>query len=156
MRKFFIILTALGVVSLGLVVGLLAGKATHDEFRVAERSVTGFQPYYFSQLPVAGFSLAKGSVSFTDGVLVFTLVNDVDKTLVFTEQKTPSAFDIGSLRGDKDFKTLYGQAYITDGQSRTTGTLLTDDNTWILINAPRPIGADSMQTILNSLRKSSP
>jgi hypothetical protein len=115
-------------------------------------AITSFTPYFFDNSSVEGFKLIEDSVSYQAGVLVFTMKNDKSsKTLIFTEQKTPGNYDIGSLRGDKEFKTQYGQAFITDGTARTTGTLFTDDKTWILINAPQPIGADAMQKILSSL-----
>lgn len=125
-----------------------------DDFTKTAATITAFAPYYFESGDVEGFSLVKDSVSYNGDVLVFTMQNDAGKQLIFTEQRTPDNYDIGSLQGDKEFKTPYGQAFITDGMSRTTGTLFTDDKTWILVNAPEPIGGDTMQKMLNILSTS--
>jgi hypothetical protein len=110
-----------------------------------------FPLYYFKDEAPGGFSLESGSVSYEGGVLIFEMKNKSNKKLVFTEQKTPSGYDISSLKADKEFSTATGKAFITDGETRTTAALFTSDGVWILINAPIPIGAEVMQQILNSL-----
>jgi hypothetical protein len=108
-----------------------------------------FTSYYPSAKP---YAFQKNSLSVTQDVLVFTLKSPTGKTVVITEQRTPDEFDTSSLKGDKEFKVNGAQAYITDGSSRTTGTLFTNDKTWILINAPDPIGGEDMKLIIESLR----
>lgn len=126
---------------------------SRSEFTNVTKTITAFTPYYFETDTIEGFSLVKDSVNYNDQVLVFTMQNSAGKQLVFTEQRIPNNFDVNSLQGDKEFKTPYGQAFITDGQSRTTGALFTDDKTWILVNAPKPIGGDTMQRVLGALQK---
>jgi hypothetical protein len=112
----------------------------------------GFKVYYFPGGVPAGFTLDERSISTQSGVLVFRIVNQSSgKEVVFTQQPK-GAYDYEQLRGDVEFKTQGGQAFITDGQSRTTGALFTDDGTWILANAPKPIGSETMRTLLNSLQ----
>jgi hypothetical protein len=150
-----VLLGALPILIVGAILGwVLAHRVASDNFKRLTDDVTAFTPYYFSGAPPANFVLNRGSLNYQDGVLVFGMTNSKDssKTLAFTEQRTPANYDISGLQGDKEFKTTYGQAFITDGTSRTTGTLFTDTGTWILINAPIPIGADAMVTTLNSLQ----
>lgn len=113
-----------------------------------------FKPY----LPAADSGLLKtleidqSSISFQSNVLIFQ-ATVADKTLAISEQATPKDFDMTALKADREFAALSGKAYITDGQSRTTGALFTSDGTWVLINAPDPIGADTMQALINSFTK---
>ena len=153
MRKYtFVCLATATLILSGLGTWFIL-KSQSSEFGSVASDISSFIPYYFESDTVEGFDLVNDSVSYDGNVLVFTMQNDNGKTLVFTEQSTPNGFDSGSLRGDKEFKTPYGQAYVTDGQARTTGTLFTDDKTWVLINAPQPIGGDTMQKLLSDLRR---
>ncbi|MEO5690715.1 MAG: hypothetical protein ABIQ64_00835 [Candidatus Saccharimonadales bacterium] len=112
-----------------------------------------FSPYFFRDGEIGGYQLQRDTVSYEKNVLVFTLKHtSSNKEIIFTEQAIPSGFAIDALQADKEFQTTYGKAYITDGLSRTTGALFTDDKTWILINAPQPIGAESMEQLLSLLK----
>lgn len=93
----------------------------------------------------------ENSASLSNGVLIYQ-VKLAGKQLAITEQSTPKDFDFTILKADREFVTLTGKAYITDGQSRTTGALFTQDGTWVLINAPEPIGGDTMQALINSMK----
>jgi hypothetical protein len=117
------------------------------------KNINNFHPYYFAA-SVSGFSLVHGSVNFQNGVLVFSMKNSSGDTLAISEEATPAGYDISSLTPDKQFNTPAGQAFISDNPDGTVGTLFTNDNTWVLINAPYSIGADEMQQVLNGLKRS--
>ena len=125
---------------------------TATVFRSKTSTVSAFTPYFFQTVPPHNFLLDNESIDYDHGVLVFRMTDQKSQaTLAFTQQALPAGFDATSLHGDKEFKTTYGQGYITDGQQRTTGALLTNDKVWILINAPQPIGADAMHDIMSQL-----
>lgn len=151
MKRPIILVSCITTLILFVIVGWFVVINRTNEFKNVANDITTFKPYYFESDTVEGFSLVKNSVSFNGEVLVLTMENNTGKKLIFTQQKTPSNFDINSLQGDKEFKTPYGQAFITDGNGRTTGALFTDDGTWILINAPQPIGGDTLQTLMNKV-----
>ena len=153
-------------VTIGLVIVLvLAAVAliTLHHFRAANKPdslptsvvkhVKGFQVYAYTPPDAAGFLLNQKSVQFQSGVLVFQLTNPNNKTLAVTEEKIPDGYDYANLRADKEFDAPIGHAFITDGVNRTTAAVFTTDKTWILINAPSPIGTDAMTTVLNSFIK---
>ena len=115
------------------------------------RQIHGFKFYYLKSGSSIGFVLQPDSISYQSGVLIFNMQGPAGKTLAFTEEATPPNYDISALQADKQYTNLFGQAFITDLSDRTTGTLFTHDKTWVLINAPQPIGADLMQQILDTL-----
>jgi hypothetical protein len=114
-------------------------------------SITQFKPYYFNKSTPSGFELDQSSVNFQANVLVFKMNHKSGKVLAFTEQAWPEDYDISTLKADKELTTPYGKAFISDTPSRTTATLFTNDRTWIMINAPTPIGVDSMTTVVSQL-----
>jgi hypothetical protein len=132
-------------------IGLLVWRPTPGFPASLARQVEGFRPYYFKRGFVTDFVMQRQTLSYHSGVLVFALKNPVGKTLVFTEQAAPPNFDPSVLITTKQFSNEYGRAVITDDQARTTGALLTQDKTWVIINAPNPVGADTMQQILQAL-----
>jgi hypothetical protein len=116
--------------------------------------VKGFHVYYPDGTLPGKFKLNQASVNYRAGVLVFQLKDTNGKTLTFSEQAIPSNYDISGERADKVFETAVGHAYITNATFRTTGELFTLDKTWILVNAPSPVGVDVMTNVLNSLQHS--
>jgi hypothetical protein len=113
--------------------------------------VQGFRVYYLKPSYQTDFTLNTATVNYRGGVLLFEMTGASDTTLVVTEQATPPNFDISSITADKQSSTQYGKSFITDAAARTTGALITTDHTWILVNAPKPIGGDLMQEIVNNL-----
>lgn len=128
-------------------------QAAGAQTRLPISQQSGFNVYYFNGAMPGGFKLDTQSVSSNNGLLLFRLQNkETGKEIVVTQQFT-GEYDYSQLQGDKEFRTPSGQAFITDGQSRTTGALFTDDKTWILLNAASPIGAEAMSEIINGLSK---
>lgn len=158
-KKLLFLSVTLAIIAASIVGGLVLYKpwqpkpATSDETTALSGLHVPFAIYFYDKGIPAGFDLDKNSVSAANGVIIFKLVNaSSKKEVIFTEQAVGS-YDYTQLKADLEFRTQYGQAFITDGQSRTTGTLFTDDKTWILANAPQPIGSDVMQELLNGLSK---
>ena len=114
------------------------------------RQIDSFRPYYLQPTYPTDFTLQQNTVKYAFGVLVFSLHNSTGKTLSVTEEATPSQYDPSTLHTTKQFNTEYGQAYITDSTDRTTGSLFTSDKTWVIVNAPSPVGSDFMQQFLEA------
>jgi hypothetical protein len=113
--------------------------------------ISSFHPYYIKPGTSTDFKLKSGSASYQNGILVFVLTRPGGNTLAFSEQRTPYNIEQAQLHTTDQFNTEYGAAYVTAGANRTTGALFTNNNTLIIINAPTPVGADTMQSILRSL-----
>jgi hypothetical protein len=155
-KALFIGLTILVITSIASISTLVIFSRNHKQAPQALpkstlRQISSFKPYYLKPSFATGFALDKDSVQYKDGVLVFAMKSVTGNTLAFTEEATPSGYDVDSLRADKKFTSAYGKAFITDAALRTTGALFTQDHTWILINSPQSVGADMMQETLNAL-----
>lgn len=108
--------------------------------------------FYPPNNQIGQYRVDQRSVEYSSGVLVYTLTHTINqKQVIITEQAVPNNFAVDDLKGDQEFKNSYGKAFITDGMSRTTGALFTDSGTWVLLNAPKPIGADDMKLLINTL-----
>jgi len=145
------LIVLLVVVTVVLLVTRNHPQVSNDIPRSVTQQVQGFKVYFPKPGSLTSFSLVPQSVSYKYGVLIFSMSGPTGKSLIFTEEAIPAGYDISALQADKQYNNLYGQAFITDGTNRTTGALFTQDKTWILINAPQPIGANQMQQILDSL-----
>ncbi len=117
----------------------------------AVNQASGFTLYYFKPNFTSNFNLEAGTVDYQDNVLEFGMEDSAGNTLAFTEEAIPPGFDTSTLKADAVYNNEYGHAYISDLVDRTTGALFTNDGTWILINAPKPIGADAMRSIVDNL-----
>jgi hypothetical protein len=116
-----------------------------------KHQIKGFTFYYLKPTFSTDFVLQPDTVGYQSGVIVFRMKNPAGKTLVFSEEATPAGYDPSTLKTTKQFNTEYGQAVVTDDRERTTGALFAQDRTWVIINAPQPIGTDLMQQILGAL-----
>lgn len=116
------------------------------------KQINGFKPYYFKSGFQTDYKLKSETVQYSNGVLVFQIQNPDGKTIAFTEEATPSGYDISMLKADKKYTNGYGQVFITDAAFRTTGALFTDDKTWILVNSPQAVGAELIEQVLNALQ----
>ncbi len=113
--------------------------------------VSGFNVFSIKPGFATDFRLRPSSVSYRQGVLEFVMVNSVGKTLVFTEEALPSGFSPASIRASNQLNTEYGKVFITSDTTRTTGSLISANGTWVIINAPNPIGSSLMEQIVQAL-----
>lgn len=115
------------------------------------QEIAGFKFYYFRPGFQTDFTLLRNSINYQSGVLVFEMKNPTGKTLAFTEEATPPGYGMPNRQPNRQFYTEYGKALVIDGSTQTTGALFSQDNTWVVINAPQAIGGDLMQQLLDAL-----
>jgi hypothetical protein len=118
------------------------------------RSSVNFPLYQPTQLP-KGYKIADGSFRLNSSVVTFTVQN-LDKSLVFTEQAKPMDFDFESFYTDqfanaRKISTGAGRAYVNafgDGELASIAT----DRTWILVRSPSGISAKDFDAILQGIK----
>jgi hypothetical protein len=117
----------------------------------AER-ITSFKFYYFKPGFQTDYTLQPSTVVYQAGVLIFNMKGPLGNSLAITEEKLPPHFDVSSITANTQIATPYGQAYISSSAAQTTGSLITTDNTWIIINSPQTSSSGVMQQMLDALR----
>lgn len=137
--------SALGV----LLMGRHTNQPLQHDFQAAQK-LAAF-PLYIPSATPAGYTYTAGSLHSTSSVIVYTLTSPDGKQLAITEQSRPANFDFSQLSGTEEFNTNLGKAYVEDFPTRTTGSVV-GDKTWIIVNAPTPIGPDQMSSLLNAFR----
>jgi hypothetical protein len=148
MKKVILLLTIVAVLGTGVAYFFLSANTVPK----IVKDIQTFSVYYPKNNQIGQYRVDQKSIDYSNGVLVYTLVHTINqKQVIVTEQPIPKDFAVDDLKGDQEFKNSYGKAFITDGMSRTTGALFSDSSTWILLNAPKPIGADDMKMLINTL-----
>jgi len=71
--------------------------------------------------------------------------------LAVTEEALPPSFNTSTLNATTQFNTAYGQGLINGSSLQTTGSLITQNNTWIIINAPQPVNTATMEQMIKAL-----
>jgi hypothetical protein len=130
-----------------------------DPFRAEQRAAVSFQLYYPYALP-APYYVDVASLGRTEeSVVTMRITDGAGKGQFFTisQQRLPNSINLDafyeSFGGRTSFKTDLGQAVtgtIDDGNTRIV-SLLTEDNTWILVQAPATVGLNVLQESLQSL-----
>ena len=121
-----------------------------DPVPASIRQAVNFPVYYPAQLPMGAY-IDKKSFSESQGVVVFTVVYDTNKRLVFTEQAPPPDYDYQSLQGDaKKMSSSIGDAY-AGALGNNTAVTIHNDKAWVIIGIPSEIDTSKLQTILNGL-----
>lgn len=117
-----------------------------------------FTPYVPAQLP-KDFEIDQDSFVMQETALLFTATHkDTNKKIVFSEQGVPKGIDIEAfysasvpnptrLEGLR-YKTLYGQL---QGKKESLASIVTSDDTWILVTLPESVAKADIRTIENSL-----
>ena len=134
----------LGGVAIGLIVHSKPGSSVLSR-------VSGFTPFVPKAGAQSDFKMVQSSLHYSQGVLLFSLQNPVGASVAVTEQKLPDGYNAAQLATGSPVSTEYGQAFITDTPGQTVGTLVSSNKTWVLLNAPTPIGTDAMQQVIESL-----
>ncbi len=111
-------------------------------------------PLLFPEKLPSGYKLELSQMNGSKGVVVYSIASNAQDLLVVTEQAYPKDFDDGSLKGNEEFTTDLGKAYIVTFEDRTTATLIAGQ-TWVLINYPGRIDTEDMKTILRGFVKTS-
>jgi len=158
-RKWFYISIISCLVISAAAIGLFVAQKGHSNPDALPNSVvsqiTEFTTYYFTNNSLPdGLHLKPGSTSYSGGVLVFSLVTSRDETIGITEQALPAEFTNSKLQGQDSIETANGKATITSlNGGRTTGSLVTKDGTFILLNTQSPVELSTIKDILRGFTK---
>ena len=117
-----------------------------------------FTPYLPTVMP-KGYSIDQDSFKIQETALLFTASNeDKSNQFVFSEQAVPKDVDVEAFFGSSvsdptrleglRYKTLFGQLHASKG---TLTSIVTTDDTWILITTPQPAAKADAQTIEEGL-----
>lgn len=119
------------------------------------KKIGAFTPYFYNQRIPAGYSLDREHTVYDHNVLIVTLTQASDPSVVITEQPLPSDLpeDI-AFKGDKTEKveTTNGKAVMNDVEGRLVGTMITNDRTTlIIINTTHKTYKNDMVALLQGL-----
>lgn len=165
MRRLFYLYAAciaVSAVAAGLLASAQQSPKLPDPFSSQQRTIVPFRLYYPTQLP-APYYVDETSV----GRLQETVVNmriteghGKGNALTISQQSLPTNFDLEAFYqsfGERSvFTTHLGKATagtIDNGKSRLV-SLVTDEKTWILVQAPLNVELETVQQILKSLSPS--
>jgi hypothetical protein len=133
-----------------------------DPFKAEQRTVVSFQLYYPSQLP-APYYVDVASLGRTqESVVTMRITDGTGKGNYFTisQQRLPASVNLDafyeSFSGRTSFRTDLGRAVagtIDDGNTRIV-SLLSGDNTWVLVQAPSSVDLGVIQKTLQSMAPS--
>lgn len=164
-RRLFYIYTACIVVS-ALAAGLLATAQQPvrlpDPFSAEQRTVVAFRLYYPNRLPTPYYvdEASLGRLQETVVTMRITDGSGKGNTFTISQQALPQGFDLEAFYqsfGERStFTTPLGKAMagtIDNGNSRLI-SLVTDEKTWILIQAPLNVDLDIIQMTLKSFSPS--
>jgi len=113
--------------------------------------INAFHFYYFRSGLQTDYVLQPSSINYLSSVLVFDMKNGAGNTLAVTEEALPPSFNTSTLNATTQFNTAYGQGLINGSSLQTTGSLITQNNTWIIINAPQPVNTATMEQMIKAL-----
>lgn len=163
-RKTWIVLDITFVVLILLTVGFFvfhAEKASIETPKIPD-AVSGqllFTPYVPSKLP-SGFSIDPGSYKLQETALLFTASNKDGGRLVFSEQSVPKDLSMDQFYGsmiatpqrvdDAPQRTIFGKLQNGTG---TMASIITQDNTWILVTMPKDAAKETAATIAQGLSR---
>lgn len=147
------LLLVVGVITGGWV--WLNGRQTVSPARAYFESVSAFQPYYFANdTPPMGLLLAEDSLTYDNGIFIFTLTDEHSERISITQQAVPELFANTVPEGSEKIETAYGQAALSLIQDRTVVSLIANHNeqrTFILVNASSRASLDQVKTVIRSL-----
>lgn len=156
-------------VLIGLIVTIVAVATIYSAWRDEQKvesvkipeNISGsllFTPYLPSVLP-GGFSIDRDSFKMQETALLFTASHkDTGVKLVFSEQGVPKDVDTEAFYSSSvsnptrleglRYKTLFGQL---NGRKESLASIITDDDTWILITMPEAATKADVKTIESGL-----
>lgn len=133
-----------------------------DPFSAEQRSVVSFQLYYPRQLP-APYYVDMASVGRTEQSVVTMRITDgkgKGQYFILSQQRLQGSVNLEALyesfSNRTNFRTSLGQATmgtIDEGKTRIV-SLVSQDKTWILIQAPSSLNSDVLQRSLQELAAS--
>ena len=133
-----------------------------DPFSAQQRTIVPFQLYYPDKLPAPYYVDLASLGRSQDSVVTMRITDGTGKGHYFivSQQRLSDSINLqafyDSFAGRTSFKTDLGQAVagtIDDGNTRIV-SLLTEDKTWILVQAPSDVSLNIIQQSLQSLAPS--
>jgi hypothetical protein len=146
-----VILAAAGLV------GIKISQSTSPIPKTIKQQI-GFSIYYPQKLPT-GFSVDKSSWRIPEQNVVLLTLLYQGKKLVISQQPKPVGFDIDNFYQTKvanlaQFLAPAGQSAVgTISNGNGFGSVVTTDNTWIILSAPKGIEAGQLREVIQGLSK---
>jgi hypothetical protein len=152
------------VAATGVAMSRNAGKTElSDPFRAEQRSAVAFTLYYPSLLP-ENMEVDAASLATSDTTVVTMRITDrrgsLGQSFTITQQAANNSFNYetfyGSFRDKSSFDTSLGTVTtgtIDNGKTRLA-SLVANNKTWILVQAPPSLHLDQLQNVLNNLQPS--
>jgi hypothetical protein len=103
--------------------------------------------------PPSSLEIDDSSVTYDKGVLLYRLISPDNQSVTVTQQQLPQELTSSVLQGDEKFDTPVGKATFSNtSDGRLTGSLVTNDGVFILVNTSNPIEESTIKDILRFLR----
>ena len=131
-----------------------------DPFSATQRSAVAFTLHYPKALPDSFYIDVASLGRLEESVVAMSITDGRGQTFTLSQQALSPAIDLEALHqsfgGRTSFKTKLGQAttgIIDDGKTRIV-SLVAEDKTWLIVQAPAAIRLSDIQTTLNALERS--
>lgn len=151
-KKLMIICILLVVIMFGVSTALLIYIRNRNQNNFPDEIVknTRFTLFFPNQFP-DGYSLDKTvPIRSENNIVSYSLNGPEKKTVLVSQQMVDNEYDYDNVEGTKNYRNLYGNVKILDFKDQTLAEMVTD-KTWVLLNAPEPIGTEEMEKIISSL-----
>lgn len=158
----YLVCTVVSAIAAAILASTQQPAKLPDPFSAEQRSVVAFQLYYPSQLPTP-YYVDMASLGRTEQSVVTMRITDgkgKGQYFTLTQQRLEDSVNLGtlyeSLGSRTSFRTSLGQAttgMIDEGQTRIV-SLVSQDRTWILVQAPSNINLEVLQKSLQALTAS--
>lgn len=133
-----------------------------DPFSAEQRKSAGISLYYPVRLPAESKLDSSSLYMPTDNVYTMRITSVAEDpwSVLISQQAVPDGFDFEafymSFDGKTQVKTSLGEVtYGTiDGGSTQLASLVTKDDTWILVQAPRSVNQQVIEQITSDFRRS--
>ena len=115
---------------------------------------TAFTSYAFDTVILpGGLKIDEKSITYDGSILLYSLTDENDRSIGISQQSIPKDFSSSILQGDEDFSTPIGTATFSNTlDGRLTGTILTKDRTFIILNTQSTIETTVFKDIIRALR----
>ncbi len=164
-KQYLVRSAAVGLAGLLVLAGfLLASHFKHPGvasprqhyFPAAIRSSTKFQLYYPAQLP-SGLSVVVDSIKASKQTVFYNVQDTAGHKFYVSLQAYPANFDYEAFKqkfsNTDEFNTTVGNVLYGDAGYALVASIRTNDNSWILINAPDTSTGSELQAITRSFVK---
>lgn len=163
LRRLFLIYAAC-IVASGLTASVLVlnRKTTPlpDPFSVSQRSAVPFTLYYPKALPTPFYIDIASLGRLQESVVAIRIIDGKGQSFMISQQALPPTIDLEALYQGFGSRTSFAAKLgkvttgtIDDGSTRVV-SLVSEDNTWLLVQAPISVKLSDIQTALEELAPS--